>query len=205
MDPLGWSPLGPSCVVQGQVGYDISGSETIVSGRVTSLAVDPADSKRIYAGTAAGGVWISEDTGVNWRPHTDQRIGVSVGALAVDTQNRKLYVAPGEANSGGNMLAGFGLLIYDPVAGQWTFRDGTLAPPAAPNTHVLRKVHCGAIAIESRAPKRIYLGKINGLFYSDDDGLTWTLMTVDPAKPNAEVCDIVLNPAATQATSEMFV
>src|SRR5262245_47403503 len=115
----GWTPLGPACGLRGQVGY-LTYGESIVGGRVTALAVDPGPpggADRVYVGTTNGGVWASFDGGLSWVPQTDDRVSLSVGAMAVDPTTHKLYVAPGEANDTANIYKGYGLLIYDPEAG----------------------------------------------------------------------------------------
>src|SRR5882672_8568430 len=55
-----WTPLGPTSITNGQ---PLSGGNTAVSGRVTSIAVDPGDATKVYLGTAQGGVWRSLDGG----------------------------------------------------------------------------------------------------------------------------------------------
>jgi hypothetical protein len=46
-------------------------NDPIVAGRVTALAVDPANSNVVYAGAADGGVWKTTDGGIHWTPLTD--------------------------------------------------------------------------------------------------------------------------------------
>lgn len=84
-----------------------------ISGRVTCLAlVNPPTTRgktgtetpgTLYAGTAGGGVWRSDDSGRNWKPLWDERTLfpiLSVGALAVGRKEKSvvLYAATGEAN-----------------------------------------------------------------------------------------------------------
>ena len=60
-----WIPIGPSVVRQGQVS-----NQTATSGRVAGLAVAPA-ATRVYAASANGGVWRSDDQGGTWRSTMD--------------------------------------------------------------------------------------------------------------------------------------
>jgi len=39
-----------------------------MSGRVTAIDVNLSDPSMIYVGTASGGVWLSDNGGVDWRP-----------------------------------------------------------------------------------------------------------------------------------------
>jgi len=57
-----WVPIGPSVVRRGQ-----AEGGPLVSGRVRDLAVS-SDGTRVYAATAKGGVWFSEDAGSTWEP-----------------------------------------------------------------------------------------------------------------------------------------
>ncbi|MEO8297311.1 MAG: hypothetical protein ABI574_05830 [Burkholderiales bacterium] len=57
-----WLPIGPTVVVGGQ-----AGGAPRVAGRVRDVHVSP-DGLRVYAATANGGVWFSDDGGESWRP-----------------------------------------------------------------------------------------------------------------------------------------
>src|SRR6185437_12740543 len=52
-----WQPLGPTAVLTPQFG--------LVTGRISSLALDPADSSgnHLYVGTTGGGVWQAQNAG----------------------------------------------------------------------------------------------------------------------------------------------
>ena len=43
-----------------------------MSGRVTAIDVDLSNPERIYIGTASGGVWLSENAGISWKPIFDE-------------------------------------------------------------------------------------------------------------------------------------
>ena len=57
-----WVPIGPSVVTRGQ-----ANGRPRVTGRVRDLAISD-DGRRVYAGSAMGGVWYSDDAGLTWRP-----------------------------------------------------------------------------------------------------------------------------------------
>ena len=54
---------------------------------VTDVAVDPANPDTIYAATAAGGVWRSDDGGQHWILPGDEMVSRSVEWIAVDPGN----------------------------------------------------------------------------------------------------------------------
>jgi len=45
-----------------------------MSGRVTAIDVNLSDPSMIYVGTASGGVWLSDNGGIDWRPILEQSI-----------------------------------------------------------------------------------------------------------------------------------
>ncbi len=115
-----WKPIGPAGVLRGQ-----AGSQPTVSGRVAGIAV-AADGRRVYAATASGGVWRSDDQGRRWhslmesinydplyQSHGMQMLGVttlSCGAIALDPRNADcIYVGTGEA--AGISYLGDGVLV----------------------------------------------------------------------------------------------
>ena len=57
-----WLPIGPTTTVRAQVE-----DEPRVAGRVRDFAVSD-DGRRVYAASATGGLWYSEDAGSSWEP-----------------------------------------------------------------------------------------------------------------------------------------
>lgn len=66
------------------------------SGRVLAVHVDNRDYRKIYAGTAGGGLWISTNDGVSWSRCTNYQGSVAVSAIAQDADG-KIYIGTGEA------------------------------------------------------------------------------------------------------------
>src|SRR5262249_25372655 len=108
-----WSEIGPDGTPQGQA---LDGSDILVSGRVTAIAVDPTNTNNVYLGTAQGGVWRSLDGGANWSPIFDSAQSLSIGALALAPSNPHiLYVGTGESNLSLDSFFGVGLYRIDDV------------------------------------------------------------------------------------------
>src|SRR6185436_19050889 len=79
--PLSWTQAGP---------YNIG-------GRVTAIAATPGGAT-VYLGSAAGGVFKSTNSGVNWTPVFDPTGVFSIGAITIDpTDSNTVYVGTGEA------------------------------------------------------------------------------------------------------------
>lgn len=155
-----WRPLGPGLPV---------------GAPVLSIAADPADGQRLFAGTARNGIYRSRDGGLTWEP-------ASAGLppdLAVYT------IAPDPARPG-RLLAGTigaGLVRSDDGGATWA-PAGSGIPP---RTNVF--------AILSTPGGRLALGTSAGFIGSADGGETWSwsraalghtrvlALAVDPAAP----------------------
>jgi hypothetical protein len=98
-----WGPLGPSVVLEGQ-----TVDNQPVAGRVIGLAVAPGGNI-IYAASANGGVFRSDDGAVTWRSMMDRfdldptnfaSASLVCGAIAVDSTNPlRVYVGTGEGDT----------------------------------------------------------------------------------------------------------
>jgi len=128
---------------------------------VAALAVDPHDSRRLYAGTLDqrshglsiyGGVFRSTDRGGSW---TAVRQGMgrhSVAALAVDPSSSSILYAGTYASS-----------VYRSVDGATTWSGAS---------HGLRALRIASLAV-SPTTGAVFLSTENGLFTSSDGGGHW--------------------------------
>ncbi len=125
-----WTPIGPQQVQSAQFG--------LITGRVTSLAVDPADASgnTVYAGTAAGGVWKSTNAAasaasVSFVPLTDNLPGfdfstsaqtsLSIGALSVQPGGTGVVLAgTGDPNDRPDSAYSTGVLRSADGGNSWT-------------------------------------------------------------------------------------
>jgi hypothetical protein len=98
-----WTPLGPSVVLNGQaIGFPSIG------GRVSGIAIAPGG-QTIYAASANGGVFRSDDAGMSWRslmdafdldPTNFASTSLACGAIAIDRDNPdRIYVGTGEGDT----------------------------------------------------------------------------------------------------------
>jgi hypothetical protein len=55
-----------------------------MSGRVTCITAHPKIPTTIYAGSASGGLWVSENNGQSWSPLFQNEKVASIGAIAID-------------------------------------------------------------------------------------------------------------------------
>jgi len=90
-------------------------------GRVSRVSGIPGNPLVYYAATASGGVWKSEDGGINWKSIFDDQPISSVGSIAVAPSSPGVvYVGSGEANIRGNVGAGNGIYKSTDGGRTWT-------------------------------------------------------------------------------------
>ena len=165
-----------------------------MSGRVTAIDAVVADPNTIFIGTAAGGVWKSENGGLSFTPVFDHEKVSSVGAVAINQQNpNEIWVGTGEGNPRNSVSSGYG--VYRSIDGghNWTFMGlgetrnihRIILHPQDPNT-----VWVGAIGVPwGEHPER-------GVYKTTDGGKTWKKvlyvdektgigdLVIDPTNPN---------------------
>src|SRR5215472_5980397 len=109
---INWFPIGPADINGGQT---YGGSRVNVSGRATVIAVNNMNPNDVWLGTANGGVWHSNNGGVNWAPMSDDQHSLAVGALALDdcsvSRCQTIYAGTGENSLRRDTYYGAGLLI----------------------------------------------------------------------------------------------
>ncbi len=106
-----WIELGPRPLPNGETQQ--SGVTAPVTGRATAVVVDPANSNKVYLGTAQGGVWRSTDGGTSWTPIFDAAQSLAIGALALAPSSpTTLYVGTGEHPGSLTNDSFFGVGVY---------------------------------------------------------------------------------------------
>mgnify|MGYP000064459765 CR=1 FL=1 len=82
----------------------------LMSGRINDLENHPTNNRIIYAGTAGGGVWKSNDGGTTFNPIFDEYCQ-SIGAVALDPNDpdNTIYVGTGETWTRNSISVGDGM------------------------------------------------------------------------------------------------
>ena len=81
-----------------------------MSGRITSIDVELQDLDNIWIGTAAGGIWRSENNGHTWIPIFENEKAASIGAVTIYQKNPDIvYVGTGEGNPRNSQNSGWGM------------------------------------------------------------------------------------------------
>jgi hypothetical protein len=197
--PAAWQPLGPTGVLSSNYG--------LVTGRISSLALDPADAtgNRLYVGTTGGGVWLSQNAGnanpanIVFTPLTDNLgalstaidASISVGAVTVQPGGSGVVLAgTGDPNDVLDSYYGAGILRSTDGGNTWNLIQTTADLQYAfvgegfagfawstTNPQVV-------VAAVSQAWEGVLVGadfpnrSYEGLYYSADSGATWSLARI---------------------------
>ena len=169
-----------------------------MSGRVTSIDVNPLNDNHIFVGTASGGVWVSENAGQSWTSIWDDQPTAGIGAVKIDPTNPDvIWVGTGEGNPRNSQSSGGGL--FKSVDGGKSFQLVGLKETK----------HIHRIVIDPRNPNTVYVAAIGvawgdsphrGVYKTTDGGKTWSKvlynnertgaadLVMDPVNPNKLIC-----------------
>ena len=144
---------------------------TIMSGRITDLAVNPNNPTEFYAAYASGGVWHTVNNGTTFTPILDTSNTQNVGDIAVHWDTRTIWVGTGENNASRSSYAGIGILKSNDNGKTWE-------NVGLPNSH-----HIGRILINPNNPNEVVIGVTGhlyspnserGVYKTTDGGKTWS-------------------------------
>lgn len=143
---------------------------SIMSGRVTDIAVNPEDPTEFYVGYASGGLWHTGNNGTTFTPLMDNAPTQNIGDIAVNWKTGTIWVGTGENNASRSSYAGIGILRTDDHGATWTHSG-------LPDSH-----HIGRILLHPEDPNTIWVGvtghlyspnEERGIYKSTDGGTTW--------------------------------
>jgi hypothetical protein len=202
-----WINIGPAPIVNGQIA-----PTGPVSGRVTTIAVDPANAAHWLIGTAQGGVWETLNNGVSWTPKTDDQASLAIGAIAFAPSNPAIiYVGTGEPNYDAyDDYAGAGLLKSVNGGASWQLLPGDLFSAKSFSGIVVDPANSGVLVasitggLAGRGSEHPPAQPGLGVFKSSDGGSTWLQkvagfssdLKADPNNYNHQIAAVTANPYA---------
>jgi Ni/Co efflux regulator RcnB len=134
-----WQSIGPrptTSLFESSVG--------IVSGRINTVAVSPADPQLILVGGVTGGIWRSIDGGANWTAVSDNQADLAVGSIAFAPSNPNVvYAGMGSPGGSVNDYLGNGVLRSADAGQTWTRVGNAATTPVEerlPDTGVTAKI-----------------------------------------------------------------
>jgi photosystem II stability/assembly factor-like uncharacterized protein len=152
-----------------------------VAGRVTALTIHPHNPQVWFAGSATGGVWVTNNSGETWRPTWSKFANQNIGALAW-LENRHLengplflFAATGEANMNPDAYPGSGIYQTSDLGLTWQPTFGPLPGKKTSLDHEVRtfprRVGCmamrhyriavGSVYLDNSLPAGLYLAVID--------------------------------------------
>ncbi len=160
-------------------------------GRSTAIAGIPEKPFTFYMGATGGGVWKTDDAGMNWRNISDGQIDAgSIGAITVaPSDSEVIYVGTGSAAPRGNISPGIGMYKSEDGGRKWKH----IGLPKAGQI--------GKIVVHPHNPNWVYvaaLGQIfgknpeRGIYRSKDGGENWEQVLF--VSDSTGAIDIVMNP-----------
>ncbi len=139
-----WSYLGPDNI----------------GGRITDIEMPDDDLRTIYAGSASGGIFRSQDQGLSWRIIFDNQASLAIGDIDIYRQDPSIiYVGTGEANGGGGSLAYDGAGVFKSSDAGQSWRSIGLEGVGS----------IGQIKIHPTDPDIVYVAAMGRLFSSGPD------------------------------------
>ena len=166
----------------------------LMSGRITDMELHPTNDRVMYAGTAGGGVWKSNNGGATFNPIFNEYCQ-SIGAVEIDPSNpdNVIWVGTGETWTRNSVSLGDGL--YKTVDGGTNWIKMGFE----------KSERIAGIQVNPKNPNEIYVAALGplwsdseerGLYKTIDGGKTWNKilyvdkttgcsdLTLDPKDPN---------------------
>jgi photosystem II stability/assembly factor-like uncharacterized protein len=156
-----WKSIGPTSV-------SFQGIRS--AGAASGLAIDPRNSKVIFASFAGGGLWKTTDSGNSWTPLTDQQPIMQTSSFAMDPNNPDtVYVGAAGGPDGGILKSTDAGATWSVIAGPFVgpFNSDRLFGGSALISSIAIQPHNSSVLLVATEFSQ------NGVFRSADGGKTW--------------------------------
>jgi|TARA_B110000263_G_scaffold66169_2_gene57137 photosystem II stability/assembly factor-like uncharacterized protein len=154
-----WIALGPI-----NTPIVLSNGKKRGNGRVNCIAFDPLDVDVIWIGSPGGGLWKSNDGGVNWSTNSDNLPVIGVSNIAINPVNpQEMYITTGDAHASDTYSIGIlksinGGVDWDTTGMQWEITDNKMV---------------NKVIINPNYTDSLYAVTDNNIMISADGGQTW--------------------------------
>lgn len=130
---------------------------SIMSGRVTDLAVNPDKPEEFYVAYASGGLWYTNNNGQSFQPLFQQEDVMTIGAIAVNWETGVIWVGTGEVNSSRSSYAGIGMYKSADRGQSWQYAG-------LPESH-----HIGSVVMHPDDPNTVWVAVLGHLFTTNPE------------------------------------
>lgn len=143
-------------------------------GRTRALIVDNQNPNRYIAGSVSGGIWISENRGINWTAYNNQLENLAISDLA-QAPDGTIYFGTGPLFDGSANNKGLGSEMIGAGFFKMTGNGQVekLIGPSVDNARGIDWSGINHIAIDPTNSQKIYVAQVTGLRASTDGGATW--------------------------------
>jgi hypothetical protein len=214
-DSTPWTSIGPAPLVSDATGDGMQ-DYNWVSGRATSVLIDPADptGNTVLLGGAYGGLWKSTNAGslssnpasVTWQALLDDQPTLAVGAIALQPgHSNVILVGTGETNSSGDSYYGLGILRSADGGTTWTqiqsAGSGQSFLGIGFSKIAFSTANTNLVVASTAGDNGLYVGleedgnsTARGLYYSQNAGSTWNRVTLTDGAVPASASAVTYNP-----------
>src|SRR5437763_9051858 len=159
-------------------------------GRVSAVVGIPGKPNIYYAGAGGGGVFMTQDGGLSWKPIFEKEATVSIGAVALAPSNPNLvWIGTGESNPRNDVITGKGVYFSPDAGATWKFmglRDAGQISNIVIDPHDPNIVVVGVLGhVWGSNPER-------GVFKTTDGGKTWRKVLF--RNDSTGVGDLIIDP-----------
>jgi photosystem II stability/assembly factor-like uncharacterized protein len=162
----------------------------LMSGRVSDIEGHPTNSRVVYIGTAGGGVWKSQDGGVQFYSIFDDQ-PQSIGAVAIDPSDpdNTVWVGTGEVWTRNSVSVGNGIYRTTDGGKNWS------------HLGLEKTERIASVEIDPRDKNTVYVAALGalwgdsedrGVYKTTDGGKTWTKILYVNATTGCS--DLVMDP-----------
>ena len=163
----------------------------LMSGRINDLENHPTNARILYAGTAGGGVWKSNNGGATFVPIFDDYVQ-SIGVVKLDPKNpdQNIWVGTGETWTRNSVSVGNGLYHSTDGGNNWKevagFENSERIASISINPNNTNEIYVGVLgALWSDSEDR-------GVYKSSDGGKTWNKILY--IGPSTGAGDVIMDP-----------
>ena len=158
--------------------------------RVSAVVGEPGNWNVYYVGAASGGVWKSEDGGINWKPIFDSEPAASIGCISIAPSDHNIvWVGTGEPFIRSNVSIGDGIYKSTDAGKTWHHmgleQTGRIA-------RIVIDPHNPDIVLAAAMGTLYGPQQERGIYRTDDGGKTWKrVLFVDE---NTGASDLAMDP-----------